>query len=77
MTQVTVRFVGGPADGASRPLPADSSGRPPSRWILTAPTRFEGAEHVTADHLYERDDHSDPDGWLMRFVRSDPVGMTE
>ncbi|PZF98098.1 hypothetical protein [Micromonospora deserti] len=76
MSEVTVRFVGGPAHDLVRALPAGPDGHPPARWVLRHP---EGGPTVAGapDHLYER---GRPDGtgtWTMRFVHSYPVGMTE
>ena len=74
MSEVTVRFVGGPANDLVRALPAGPDGTPPRLWVLRRP---EAAPTPAADHLYAR--HR-PDGageWTMRFVRTDPVGVTE
>ena len=76
MGSVTVHFAGGPAHGATRALPAGPDGRPPARWIISHPgTRSEPGPE--ADHLYERVYHDETGNWIMRFVRSDPIGMTE
>ncbi|MCZ7437997.1 hypothetical protein O7598_16425 [Micromonospora sp. WMMC241] len=74
MALVRVRFVGGPADDVVRDLPAEPDGAPPARWILRHPDRPAGD---VADHLYERGVRAGPDGWTMRFVRTDPFGATE
>jgi hypothetical protein len=74
MSEVTVRFVGGPAHDLVRSLPAGPDGAPPRLWVLRRP---QAAPTPAADHLYVR---QRPDGsgtWSMRFVRSDPVGVTE
>ncbi|MFI7576732.1 hypothetical protein [Micromonospora sp. NPDC049497] len=73
MSEVTVRFVGGPAHDLERALPAEPDGGPPARWILRHP---DGGDPGLADHLYERAD-SRGGGWTMRFVHTYPVGMTE
>lgn len=71
-----MRFVGGPADGTARELPAAPGGQPPQRWILS--TRGGAPDLPGADHLYELKPEQAPDGiWTLTFVRSDPVGMTE
>ncbi|MFU8852486.1 hypothetical protein ACNAW0_16085 [Micromonospora sp. SL1-18] len=70
-----VRFVGGPADDLVRDLPADPDGAPPQRWILRHPDRpTAGGE---ADHLYERDRRDGWGTWTMRYVRTEPFGVTE
>lgn len=71
MSTVTVRFVDGPAGGSEHELPADPAGTPPARWVLS--------EHQSApgDHLYENAGRDGRGTWTMRFVRTDPVGMTE
>lgn len=74
MALVRVRFVGGPADDVARDLPADPDGAPPRRWILRLP---EQPPTDLADHLYERGDRAGPEGWTMRYVRTDPFGATE
>ncbi|RIV41337.1 hypothetical protein [Micromonospora radicis] len=73
MSEVTVRFVGGPAHDLIRTLPAGPDGAPPRLWVLRRPA---AAPTPAADHLYAR---QRPDGtvWTMRFVRTDPVGVTE
>ncbi|MGC5052247.1 hypothetical protein ACLQ2S_12425 [Micromonospora sp. DT48] len=74
MSEVTVRFVGGPAHDLVRSLPAGPDGTPPRLWVLRRPQE---APTSAADHLYVR---QRPDGsgtWSMRFVRTDPVGVTE
>ncbi|MFC0505914.1 hypothetical protein [Micromonospora costi] len=76
MSEVSVRFVGGPAHDLVRALPADVDGAPPARWIMRHPGG-EGATGSGPDHLYER---VGPDGtgtWTMRYVRTDPLGVTE
>jgi hypothetical protein len=69
-----VHFTGGPAHGAIRELPAEPDGRPPVRWILSQRDTPSGPE---LNHLYERGDRDESGKWTMRFVRSDPIGMTE
>ncbi|MFC7546196.1 hypothetical protein [Plantactinospora sp. GCM10030261] len=68
MSTVSVQFTGGPA-GGPRDLPADPDGRPPARWVVRG-------HDVPGDHLYERVG-PDAGGWTMRFVRTDPMGMTQ
>ncbi|MBF9134212.1 hypothetical protein I0C86_35555 [Plantactinospora sp. S1510] len=76
METVTVRFVGGPADGTAGELPAAPGGRPPQRWVLS--TRDDAFDVPGADHLYELRPEQTSDGiWTLTFVRTDPVGMTE
>ena len=76
MNTITVRLLGGPADGTTRQLPAGPDGEPPARWILTS--RDPGAVPAELDHLYQREPEPGPNGtWTMHWVRSDPVGMTE
>lgn len=77
MDTVTVRFSGGPLDGVARDLPAEPGGGPPKRWVVSQ--RDETVEPATGiDHLYELAGEPDIDGaWTMRYVRSDPLGMTE
>ncbi|WP_422771899.1 hypothetical protein ACN28C_01930 [Plantactinospora sp. WMMC1484] len=81
MEWVSVRFAGGPADGATRQLPAGPGGGPPRRWVLNSRDGHAGQPgpgRPCADHLYELRPGQDADGcWTMAFVRSDPVGMTE
>ncbi|MFI7024526.1 hypothetical protein [Micromonospora sp. NPDC049900] len=74
MSEVTVRFVGGPADDLVRALPAGPDGAPPRLWVLRRP---ESAPDPAADHLYARQRPDGTGGWTMRFVRTDPVGVTE
>ncbi|MDG4801230.1 hypothetical protein [Micromonospora sp. WMMD980] len=74
MASVRVRFVGGPADGVVRDLPAGPDGAPPARWILRHPDQ---PVDDVADHLYERGVRAGSDGWIMSFVRTDPFGATE
>ncbi|MDM4718841.1 hypothetical protein QTQ03_04225 [Micromonospora sp. WMMA1363] len=76
MSQVTVRFVGGPAHDLVRPLPADADGTPPTRWVLRHPDG-RGPAVGGPDHLYERDRPDGAGTWTMRFVHSYPVGMSE
>lgn len=71
MSTVGVRFEGGPADGELAQLPADADGRPPANWVW-AQRQDDGQEH-----LYESGGRDARGGWMMRFVRSDPVGMVE
>lgn len=76
MGTVRVRFTGGPADGTVADLPAGPDGAPPVRWTLT----LSDHPHRTGptDHLYQRQPGPAVDGgWTMRWVRADPVGMTE
>ncbi|MEE6263032.1 hypothetical protein [Plantactinospora sonchi] len=74
MARVTVRFTDGPADGTLLDLPAGPDGLPPARWVL-ADDRPSGPG---AEHLYARGPRPDQDGrWTLRWVRTDPVGMTE
>ncbi|NJP35528.1 hypothetical protein [Micromonospora thermarum] len=77
MSEVTVRFVGGPAHDLVRALPADPDGAPPARWVLRHPDG--GGPTVTGapDHLYERDRPDGSGTWEMRFVHTYPVGMSE
>ncbi|SCL35636.1 hypothetical protein GA0070616_5279 [Micromonospora nigra] len=74
MSEVTVRFVGGPAHDLVRAVPAGADGAPPDRWVLRHP---EGPAAPEADHLYERDRPVGEGSWTMRYVRTDPHGMTE
>ncbi|MEV4755847.1 hypothetical protein AB0J86_12145 [Micromonospora sp. NPDC049559] len=75
MALVGVHFVGGPADGTVRDLPAGPDGAPPPRWVVAERDAGTGAER---DHLYRRDAvPDDGGGWTMRWVRTDAVGMTE
>ncbi|MEU5553170.1 MULTISPECIES: hypothetical protein [unclassified Micromonospora] len=74
MSEVTVRFVGGPADDLVRALPAGPDGAPPRLWVLRRP---ESAPDPAADHLYARQRPDGTGDWTMRFVRTDPVGVTE
>ncbi|MEV0002832.1 hypothetical protein AB0H28_11150 [Micromonospora sp. NPDC050980] len=74
MALARVRFVGGPADGLVRELPAGPDGAPPARWIMRRPDQ--PADSV-ADHLYELGGQAGTDGWTMRFVRTEPFGATE
>ncbi|MGK5522926.1 hypothetical protein ACSNN9_26705 [Micromonospora sp. URMC 107] len=77
MSEVTVRFVGGPAHDLVRALPAEPDGTPPAHWILRHP---DGAGPATAggpDHLYQREHRADGGTWTMRFVHTYPAGMTE
>ncbi|MCX4472844.1 hypothetical protein C5N14_09740 [Micromonospora sp. MW-13] len=74
MTEVTVRFVGGPAHDLVRQVPAGADGAPPQRWVLRHPG---GSPAPAADHLYRRDRPDDTGTWTMRFVRTDPLGMTQ
>ncbi|GAB3937549.1 hypothetical protein [Micromonospora vulcania] len=76
MSEVTVRFVGGPANGLVRQLPAGPDGAPPQRWIMRHPDGT-GPVQAGPDHLYERDQPDDAGGWSMRFVRTDPFGVSE
>ncbi|MEU8179627.1 hypothetical protein AB0B86_02490 [Micromonospora sp. NPDC049047] len=76
MGEVTVRFVGGPADGLVRLLPTGSDGAPPPRWIMRHPDGT-GPVQPGPDHLYERDSPDDTGGWRMRFVRTDAYGVSE
>ncbi|GGM40037.1 hypothetical protein GCM10011608_26040 [Micromonospora sonchi] len=73
MSEVTVRFIGGPAHDTVRALPAGPDGTPPRLWVLR---RSEAAPAPAADHLYARQRPEDS-VWTMRFVRTDPVGVTE
>ena len=83
MRTVTVRFTGGPAAGLLRDLPVEPDGRPPARWIMTHPEPAGPDTAATApadagrDHLYERARLDGHGVWTMRFVRSDPLGVTE
>ncbi|MEV4544556.1 hypothetical protein ACIBXA_27675 [Micromonospora echinaurantiaca] len=77
MSEVTVRFVGGPAHDLVRRLPADDDGAPPPRWVLSHPDGAGSVAPGGPDHLYQR---GRPDGggtWTMTYVRTDPVGVTE
>ncbi|MFI7079169.1 MULTISPECIES: hypothetical protein [unclassified Micromonospora] len=74
MSEVTVRFVGGPADDLVRALPAGPDGAPPRLWVLRRP---ESAPDPAADHLYARQRPDGTGDWTMRFVRTDPVGVSE
>ncbi|GAB3142872.1 hypothetical protein GCM10027290_18250 [Micromonospora sonneratiae] len=77
MNHVTVRFLGGPADGAVRDLPTEPDGRPPAHWVLSQHDDADAAG-INADHLYERaPDTEQDDTWTMRYVRTDPLGMSE
>ncbi|ROT32846.1 hypothetical protein [Micromonospora sp. HM5-17] len=71
---VRVRFTDGPADGTLRDLPSGPDGIPPARWILTGG----GPLGAGPEHLYERGPRPEAGApWPMRWVRTDPVGMTE
>ena len=70
MSTVGVRFEGGPADGELVDLPADGAGRPPTNWVWSRRGDWQA-------HLYENSGTDAQGGWTMRFVRSDPVGITE
>ncbi|MBQ1024563.1 hypothetical protein [Micromonospora sp. C95] len=74
MSEVTVRFVGGPAHDLVRSLPAGPDGTPPRLWVLRRPQE---APTPAADHLYVRERPDSSGTWSMRFVRTDPVGVTE
>ncbi|MET0414641.1 MAG: hypothetical protein ABW022_01300 [Actinoplanes sp.] len=76
MGEVTVRFVGGPADGLVRPLPAGADGAPPPRWIMRHPDGT-GPTQPGLDHLSEREQPDSSGGWSMRFVRTDALGVSE
>ncbi|WP_229402033.1 hypothetical protein [Micromonospora okii] len=77
MAEVTVRFVDGPAGGLVRGVPAGPDGAPPPRWVLRHPEGAAGPVGAGADHLYRRDRRDDTGTWTMRFVRTDPFGVTE
>ncbi|WP_320066228.1 hypothetical protein [Micromonospora sp. RTGN7] len=77
MTEVTVRFVGGPAHDLMREVPAGPDGAPPQRWVLRHPNGSPTPVGGVADHLYQRDRPDDTGMWTMRFVRTDPFGMTQ
>ncbi len=70
MRTVSTLFTDGPAGSTRRDLPADLDGVPPARWVLTG-------HEVPGDHLYERVGPDADGGWTMRYVRTDPTGMTE
>ncbi|MFV2103237.1 hypothetical protein [Micromonospora sp. LOL_024] len=74
MDEVSVRFVGGPAHDLVRSLPAGPDGAPPRLWVLRRP---QAAPTPVADHLYARQRPDGAGAWSMRFVRTDPVGVTE
>ncbi|MBX7266674.1 hypothetical protein KIF24_11915 [Micromonospora sp. Llam7] len=74
MSEVTVRFVGGPAHDLVRSLPAGPDGTPPRLWVLR---RQQAPPTPAADHLYARQRADEAGVWSMRFVRTDPVGVTE
>ncbi|MFC3502305.1 hypothetical protein ACFOOK_15215 [Micromonospora krabiensis] len=76
MSEVTVRFVGGPAHDLVRDLPAEPDGGPPARWVMRHP-RGEGPVQGGPDHLYEREGPDGGGAWTMRFVRTDPLGVSE
>ncbi|MBM0232179.1 hypothetical protein JNW91_10070 [Micromonospora sp. STR1_7] len=76
MSEVTVRFVGGPADGLVRQVPAEPDGTPPRRWIMRHPDGT-GPVQPGPDHLYERGQPDGLGGWSMRFVRTDAFGVSE
>ena len=77
MSEVTVRFVGGPAHDLLRALPAEPDGTPPMRWIVRHPDAAGPVTVGAAEHLYEREPPIGSGGWTMRFVHTYPVGMTE
>ncbi|MER7894102.1 hypothetical protein AB0C04_25385 [Micromonospora sp. NPDC048909] len=74
---VTVRFVGGPAHDLVRELPAGPDGAPPPRWIMRHPRGGGGPVEGGPDHLYERETSDGSGTWTMRFVRTDPLGVSE
>ncbi|WBB68933.1 hypothetical protein [Micromonospora sp. WMMD812] len=76
MSEVTVRFVGGPAHDLVRELPAGPDGAPPPRWVMRHP-QGTGPVGGGPDHLYERERPDGTGTWTMRFVRTDPLGVTE
>ncbi|WP_433393370.1 hypothetical protein [Micromonospora sp. KLBMP9576] len=77
MSEVTVRFVGGPAHDLVRELPAGPDGAPPARWILRHPDAVQTPAAGGPDHLYQREPPVGGGTWTMRFVHTYPVGMTE
>ncbi|TDB81027.1 hypothetical protein [Micromonospora sp. KC721] len=77
MDEVAVRFVGGPADGLLRELPADANGEPPAQWILRHPDGDQPAGGAGPDHLYARQARAGTGPWTMRFVRTYPLGVGE
>ncbi|WP_036375624.1 hypothetical protein [Micromonospora sp. ATCC 39149] len=77
MAEVTVRFVGGPADNLVRRVPAGPDGAPPQVWVLRHPDQAAAPAGAGADHRYRRGRRDDTGTWTMRFVRTDPLGMTE
>ncbi|MFI9638927.1 hypothetical protein ACIG87_02500 [Micromonospora sp. NPDC051925] len=75
MSEVTVRFVGGPAHDLVRALPADPVGEPPVRWVLRHPDTPSAPGGGVPDHLYQRDRPSGDGGWTMSFVHTYPAGV--
>ncbi|MEU4681444.1 hypothetical protein [Micromonospora sp. NPDC023737] len=76
MGEVNVRFIGGPAHDLVRALPVGSDGGPPTRWIMRHPRGDEPVGGV-AEHLYEREQPDGTGAWTMRYVRTDPLGVSE
>ncbi|SCG74891.1 hypothetical protein [Micromonospora coxensis] len=77
MDEVPVRFVGGPAHGLRRELPADPDGAPPDRWVMRHPGGDPSPAGGGADHLYARERRDGAGVWTMRFVHTYPVGAGE
>ncbi|MCX4390352.1 hypothetical protein OG777_26005 [Micromonospora peucetia] len=77
MSEVTVRFVGGPAHDLVRALPAEPDGSPPTHWILRHPDDARPPAGGGPDHLYQREHPVGGGTWTMCFVHTYPVGMTE
>ncbi|MEH0936137.1 hypothetical protein [Micromonospora psammae] len=77
MAEVTVRFVGGPADDLVRAVPADPDGDPPAHWVMRHPDGGAPPGGAGPDHLYARDRRDGTGVWTMRFVRTYPLGAGE
>ncbi|MFJ6198906.1 hypothetical protein [Micromonospora sp. NPDC092111] len=77
MSQVTVRFVGGPAHDLVRALPAGPAGEPPARWVLRHPDAAPAAGGGGPDHLYQRAQPAGDGVWTMSFVHTYPIGAGE
>ncbi|TDC79329.1 hypothetical protein E1193_19280 [Micromonospora sp. KC606] len=77
MGEVAVRFVGGPADGLLRELPAGPDGDPPTQWVVRHPDGDPPAGGAGPDHLYARHPRDGTGTWTMRFVRTYPLGAGE
>ena len=77
MSEVTVRFVGGPAHDLVRALPAGPDGDPPARWVLRHPDGDPAPGGGGPDHLYSRGRRDGTGVWTMSFVHTYPVGAGE